>query len=66
MRSRMGCGYREVRINAKSLSIAGNQVATQGYAESQANEKANAALANGKSYADEKAKCGAFSRKIIR
>ena len=45
----------DVRINAKSLSIAGNQVATQGYAESQANEKANAALANGKSYADEKA-----------
>ena len=45
----------EVRINAKSLSIAGNQVATRGYAESQANEKANAALANGKSYADEKA-----------
>ena len=42
----------EVRINAKSLSIAGNQVATQGYAESQANEKANAAFANGKSYAD--------------
>lgn len=45
----------EVRINAKSLSIVGNQVATRGYAESQANEKANAALANGKSYADEKA-----------
>lgn len=45
----------EVRINAESLSIAGYQVATRGYAESQANEKANAALAGGKSYTDEKA-----------
>lgn len=53
----------EVRINAKSLSIAGNQVATQGYAESQANEKANAALANGKSYADEKANAALSSGK---
>ena len=53
----------DVRINAKSLSIAGNQVATQGYAESQANEKANAALANGKSYADEKANAALSSGK---
>ena len=53
----------EVRINAKSLSIVGNQVATQGYAESQANEKANAALANGKSYADEKANAALSSGK---
>lgn len=52
-----------VRINAKSLSIAGNQVATQEYAESQANKKANAALANGKSYADEKANAALSSGK---